>query len=118
MSIARAVEFIKCVDFDSALQAKVKALSPTDPVGLVLLGRAAGYYFCAAEFKAAAESLGRFAGELSEAELDHVAGRHGSGCDAVMPISNPHMTLVQMVKYGVNFGQAFRFRDEIGVTMG
>src|SRR5260370_692368 len=73
MSTSQAVDFIKRVDSDQSIQSKVKTLSPTDPVGLVMLGRELGYDFCVAEFKAAAESMGRFAGEMTEEELDRVA---------------------------------------------
>src|SRR5260221_12727310 len=102
MSTLQAVEFIKRVDSDQGVQSKVKTLAPTDPVGLIMLGRELGYDFCVAEFKAAAESMGRFAGEMTDEELDRVAG---GAVDAFTPPSQ--MTPSQLRNYTVNTSQAF-----------
>jgi predicted ribosomally synthesized peptide with nif11-like leader len=97
MSTSQAVEFIKRVDSDQSIQARVKALSPTDPAGLIMLGKALGYQFGAADFKAAAESLGRYGGELSNQELDQIAG--GGGVIEERP----------PVQASLNFANTFHF---------
>jgi predicted ribosomally synthesized peptide with nif11-like leader len=74
MTIAQAVAFIQSANTDELLQQRIKGLSPTDPIGLIKVGKAAGFEFSVDEFKAGAETLGRFAGEMSDAELDRVAG--------------------------------------------
>ena len=99
MSTSQAVEFIKRVESDQSVQAKVKTLSPTDPVGLVMLGRELGFDFCVAEFKAAAESMGRFAGEMSDEELERVAG-------GTIVYQTPPS---ELQKYSINFANTFHF---------
>src|SRR5438477_224262 len=97
MSTSQAVEFIKRVDSDQGVQSKIKTLAPTDPVGLIMLGRELGYDFCVAEFKAAAESMGRFAGEMTDEELDRVAA--GSIVYQLPPS--------ELQKYSINFSHTF-----------
>ena len=99
MSTSDAVEFIKRVDSDQSIQARVKALSPTNPVGLIILGQALGYRFGLAEFQLAAQSLGRYVGDLSDDELDNVTG------GAVFP-SSPQKPSGQA---SLNFTNAFNF---------
>ncbi len=70
MSEQSVLAFVKRAGSDSALQKKIDAL-PGDVGALVQLASAAGFNFTAEEWKAVAAS---FFGELSESDLDNVAG--------------------------------------------
>ncbi|HLY27617.1 MAG TPA: Nif11-like leader peptide family RiPP precursor [Aggregatilineales bacterium] len=82
MSEQNVVAFVKEVSRDPALQEKIGAL-PGDVGALVQLAFTAGFSFTAEEWKAVAASC---FGELSESELDNVAG--GAVGD-VRPCINP-----------------------------
>src|SRR5258707_6556065 len=104
MSTSEAVDFIKRAKSDQGVQSKIKTLAPTDPVGLIMLGRELGYDFCVAEFKAAAESMGRFAGEMTDEELDRVA------CGARWYGTHPsQMFVARLQQYAINFTNTFSF---------
>src|SRR5258707_944109 len=70
MSEQNVLAFINQVSSDSALQERIGAL-PDDMGALVQLASAAGFSFTAEEWKAVAASC---FGELSESDLDNVAG--------------------------------------------
>ena len=98
MSQAAALEFIARVDTDLELSKQIGALDPTDGTSLISIARDAGYQICVADFKAAAQALGRDAGDLTDEELDTVAGGAGGS-----------IPLAAVKAYLVNFKRAFSF---------
>jgi len=81
MSQQIAGEFIQKVQTDEALRAEIIALGQ-DMDGVVALGAQHGYSFSAADLQAAISSSGYASeGELSDEQLEAVAGGRHTGVD-------------------------------------
>ena len=80
MSVQNVTAFAKKLDGNEALQNQVKALTPGDSAGLLKLASEQGFEFTTQELRTVLTQ----AGELSDEQLDQVAGGFGDG--SVMPV--------------------------------
>jgi predicted ribosomally synthesized peptide with nif11-like leader len=74
MSKQVAIEFLERINSDMALQSKLSDLDRDDILGLMRIAAESGYVFSLADYSAADRELSNFADELTDGELDRVAG--------------------------------------------
>lgn len=74
MSKQTVIEFMNKVGQSEALQAQVRAAGAKGMAELIAVAAAAGFSFSAEEYAAASADLMKSSGELSDAELNTVAG--------------------------------------------
>src|SRR5258708_14878473 len=74
MSKQNLLDFCDCVMDDKALHNRVRTLQPNDAEGLIEIATDAGYSFTADELMEVMDDVKNQSRELSDAELDGVAG--------------------------------------------